>query len=942
MIYTGLLTVSLFFLRNLKVNFNPTMESRKIQVETEFNNADASTIREMVTIALENALTTLHNHKTISSISKDGISIVQIEFNYGNDMELSLLKTREIVDSVFNQLPYGCNKSKVTKIERSEEFFVFAVNAKNNANPYTKNFVERFLLNDLLRIKGVTNVLIYGGDTEEIHIYLDSEKIVQRKLTIDDVAKSCNLSNCEYPIGTINDGLNLIQVKVNGRLNTIEELENIIIQHDSTRGTVRLKDVGIIKKELQRRKSFATIDGNDTLLVYVKFSDDENPLKTSKKIRRLLSHYNEIKCGYLSFETINDSSSFLLDEIIKLILQGSAGICITFICLWIFFRTAVLAFAVSISIPICIIFTLAILNITGNTLNSVTLSGLTLGIGLIIDCSAIVTEKIIHSENIVKSSHKIKLSNIGATVTTVLAFTPVFFIGGPIKDFFSGLSIVIISCVIFSYLVSCSITISILTIIASKRKLHDVNVSCLNKKYGLYLKKSFDKSYLVIASIIIFIGAGIVGFKRMNYEFNSITHTNCATLYYNFPENITINYMQSKANEIFKTLKQIPCINKITMIGGEEKDTTEFSINSLYKNMLKIELHFNKIKIADLKNIFHEANLDSVFKINYSANRFKGFYDYPLNAFYIKDNSVEKLNACKKRLEEKMKVNFVPDENKYEFEFHPSIEKLSKLSVSQDYISNCINEYIEGVKINSVIEDDTEKDCHIYIQNKEENIMNVLNTMYIFSGNTPVPIISLGEITKVKKENVFYRENRKDVKIIETNDFDCFKLNEEISDRRVEDKNQFSKDFFYITILICLLIYFFIGMLFDSYSIPFYVCLTMVLSIPGSIIFLLVFGYSLDYNTVISWIILIGLSANNSILLFESILQNAKLNEGNIIESSTKVLGAIFITNSTTIFSIIPFVFSSSISVSIIGGLLCSIPFHLFIIPLIVKKGITK
>ena len=336
MIYLGLLVISLFAIRNIKVDSYPEIQSRKILIETEFCNADAVMVREMVTIPLENTCLLLQNHKSISSISKDGISIVQIEFHHGTNMELALLNTKEVVDSVYNGLPYGCKKSTVKIIEEPDNFLIFALNKTYSGNLEVNQFMEKMVIPNLLRIKGVYDVVYYGGDVKEIQIQLDSEKLNQRKLTLQDIAEVCNLSNCDFSVGTISEGSNIHQVKVNGKIDDYRDWGKIIVKHDLEGGTIRINDLGIVKTEFKKRKNFASYDGKDCVLVTIKLNNDENPLKTSKKIKEQLNCFQKMNGGLYTFEIVANTTENMLLEIYKLLLQGLFGITVTFLFLLFF------------------------------------------------------------------------------------------------------------------------------------------------------------------------------------------------------------------------------------------------------------------------------------------------------------------------------------------------------------------------------------------------------------------------------------------------------------------------------------------------------------------------------------------------------------------------------------------------------------------------------
>lgn len=932
MIYIGLLICALFCIRNLTFNFNPILSYRKILIQTEFSNTDASQIKEMVTTPIENACVVIPGHKNISSISIDGISLVQIEFHYGTDIDIAFLKTKEILDSVYESLPYGCKKSCIEIIKPENDFFIFSLSSDTTENSNIRFYAENILIPDLLRIKGIENISLIGGDIEEIQILLDRNKLQQRKLSMNDVATAYNLSNCEYPIGTINDGENLIQVKLNGLLESAEKIENIIVKHNIDSGTIRIRDLGMVKKNNALQKNFATVDDSECVLLSVQYCNTENPIKISKNINERLKKLNEINNYKIRIH--QDASITLKNDVKVLFLQGIIGTIVTFIALTIFFKSITIGTIVTSTVPVCLIFSLAILTITNNTLNRISISGLTLGIGLIVDCSSVVAERIFSNKNIIKGAKSIKNSNIGSTLTTVLAFIPIFFTVGALKEIFSCLSITIISCISFSYIASCSLTIALLKIFYNKTKIKIKNYTILERVYKKLLLKVLNKPiyFIIIILIILFISFFLFSFMKFNFSTNNKTEQVYITM--NFPSNVRSDHIKELSHDYFEKINKIPSVKEIVITGGTFNSVEEFSTKSFYKNKLIIHIYLEKTKISKLNKELKKHFDFSKLYICYGKNNLNEIFNNPLGNFILcAENSYN--------IKNELNCDVLPEETSNEWEFKPCYEKLSNCDVSTEYILNEISNYINGIDFSPFTNEDRKYPCKIKIDNKNNfDVIETFNSIYINVNQKPVPISSLGNLYKTNKEKIFFRYERKDAKVlcIDKTQIKLYKNdkfnNYSILDTQKETINNFTKESILLISLVCILIFIIIGILFESFSIPFIVCFSIFLAIPGAIIALFFSRFEFDYNAMISIIILLGLSANNSILLMEKIVDAKKIDKLTIINESTCVLRTLIITNGTTIFSLIPFVTTSSISVSIIGGLIVSTFINVFLIPL--------
>lgn len=940
MIYAGLLICSLFILQNVSVGYLPTLDSRKILIKTEFKGAEAELIRESVTCPLEKACLLLENHRNITSISRDELSLIQIEFHNGTDMDVALLKAKETIDSAFENLPYGCKKSTVKFIETNCESMNFSVTSESLDNTQLRFYAENSLAPKLQRIKGISDISIYGGDKSEIQIILDKDKLFSKKITITDVATACNLSNGEFSVGNFIEGENIHQIKIEGNLKDESDFENIIISHSPVSGDIRVKDVGKVEIKNQEKISFAELNGKECILFSVKYNKSESPIKVSNRLKKQLKEFSIQNNDEMEITILEDSAKNLENELERFIVQGSLGFLITAICLAVFYKSIVLSIVVSITIPLCLIYSMALLTMTGNSLNSISISGLTLGIGMAVDCSAVAAESILSSKNIFKGTRKILISNLGSTATTIIAFIPVFLIYGPIKEMFSCLSLAVIGCVGFSFLVSCSLTVSLLTLIKNKNDafIELLKFESLKSSYKKTLLKFFHRPQLIIVATVIFLLSGIVLLSVMKIDFTSKNDTEKVSITVKFPANVTLAYIQDTEKYYYKKLKEIPGLKKITIYGGDDYDIHELSSTSLWSNKIVFDLYIGKTQIEPLKRILEPLFVGVEIDIDYESFSFSKNLVNSMGKYFLESDSLDQLNKNIESLQSSGIFKFSPDENYYEWDFVPSIELLSEYSIGSDYVVSEMSHFINGIELEEFEGKSRKYPIKVLLKKENENIHHLLKHLTINVQGIQMPISFLGELKETKKEKIFLRENLLDAKII-SNDFIRDEKNPDykIWDANAEVLNAIKKEFILLIIFVCLLIYILLGIIFQSFEKPFIVCFAMIFSIPGALFALFIAGKTLDLNALISFVILLGLSANNSILLMESVSQSSTLNVGELIEKCCSKLNALLITNGTTVLSLIPFVFTSSISISIIGGLCFSLPLTAISIPVFVR-----
>ncbi len=949
MLYLGLMICSMLSIQNLSLDFYPQIESRKILIETEYIGSDAETVRELITIPIENACLAIQDRKDITSISKDGLSLVQIEFHFGTDMDVALLKTKEIIDSASELLPYGCKKSSVQLVDGSKKYFLFSITDDKDNLIKNRFFAEDTLRQELLRTKGVSEVSIIGGEEEEIQIIVDGSNLFHHSLNLRDVASSYNLTNFEFPIGSINEGENTYQIKMISRLKSEKQIGEIPVSHNIESGSVKIKDLGAIQKGIKDRKSFVLMNGKERVLVSVKYGAGANPIKVSKDIKKLLQNINVGQKNEYHFDILEDPTNELKKDLNDMLCQSAAGITITFIFLLLCFKSFVLALSVIISIPVCIILTLASLNLTGNTLNQISISGLTLGIGLIVDCSVIVVERLVYSSKISVWGNNVISSNCGSTATTIISFSPVLMIEGPIKEMFSSLSIAVISCVFFSFMVSFTLTVALIKLMDYKKTnvCYDKNYHKLVELCQSFLAHSTKTPVFSIVMVLFPIIFGFILIKFQNFKLDGNDRSEKLTMLMEFPDNISTEYLYKTGKELNNLFKEGKFMNKAVIKYDGNPSNSEITLNSLNSRYLEIILYTKKMNRHKLLKKFEELFDGPEFSIDLSANdTILKSLNGSLGRYVLFEENPNQLRNKSAQLKSLYECRLQPDEQSEIIEFKPNFEMFTKTGLSSEYVSSLVYDYFSGIDLNPMEIDSIKIPVRAIVKKENLELEEFINTIYLQTEQTHIPLISLGTLEKVKKDRIYYRENKMDAKILNPlSDDDCMFPEEfEILDRDKKQKSYLVREFLVLIFFISILIYIFLGILFNSFSLPLLVCVSMVLSIPGSLISLLMFKYCFDLNALIALVVLMGLSANNSIILIEAIKGKDFISKDEIIYSCSNRISSLLITNGTTILSLLPFIFHSTISISIIGGLIYSLVINIILIPsmLIMKKSDIK
>jgi multidrug efflux pump subunit AcrB len=934
---------------SVPVDFLPVMSPRLLLVAAEYPGISAREMRSMVTVPLEDAFASLKGLKVSSSVTRDGLSLLTLELHWGTDIDVALVESREIIDLCYETLPTGCIKPIVSENDTSfKDTLTILCVPKDNDLRYSRYIAETDIKPRLQRLGGVGGVTVSGGEKEQIQVRVYRDELEARKLTVQALADTISGANFEYPAGTIREGEKELSVKTSGLYTSIDDINNTPLVFNNG-GLVRIKDIADVVRTTERKESFFLFNALECIRIGVQKKPDSSPLVVSSQVKRELDILRQAYGSWYDFEVTGDLADQIKSSLLSLALSAGIGMLAAGLVVNLFLKYWKFSLVISSIIPLSTLFSTLVLMICGKTLNSMSLSGIAIGIGMVIDAGTVVVENIQHnldkkdiSTLIIESTGAVAMSNTGSALTTIIVFIPVFFIKGLLGELFADMAIAVISSIGISCVLSLSYIPALCTLIVSaprSRRRESGCITAIEKKYSSVLKKLLSRPRYVLLLLVINLGIGVVFFFFIDYRLLPELSTKYLNADITFPPGTSLGSIRHSADEISGRLNREAFIKNVQISGGVEHDdyrTLALPDEEPEKIRMTLEIDIPIAEgISRIESIFSGSPFNIIFSPR--QDTLSQLLEIRNDVYIIRSETPETvLRQAVYAAGDSGKI--IPNVTVTESVFTPDRLAGARFSVSAQYMASVARDTLEGVFTVSYYEKGRE--IPILVKLRDEDIHSVAdleNTMVQFE-NAYIPLRVLGSITDQTNEKVLYRYNRMDAKQLLDYTTPDTPLNMVTPGR--EDLREMANNGIFLLIATILLLYFVMGAQFESFIIPFLMLIALPPAFSGAILFLFLTNNSMNINSIIALVILFGISINNSILLYESCHEAAVITKSSIIVSCRKKLRAILITNLTTIIALVPFAIDpahssaqSSLSIAIIGGLLFSVILVLFVVP---------
>jgi hydrophobic/amphiphilic exporter-1 (mainly G- bacteria), HAE1 family len=454
----------------LPVDLMPDITMPRISISTTYENASPDEVEELVTRPIEEAVAAVTGVEEMNSQSSEGRSRVTVSFAWGTDIDVAVNDVRDRLDRILSRLPDEADRPTLRKYNPSE-FPVLIMGVAGKVDPtLLRQIVDDQVKYRLERVPGVAVINVRGGREREIHVGLDADKLKALRIPLDDILGSIRAGNINLPAGAIRRGNQDIRIRTPGTYTSLDELRNTLVAvHDGA--PVRLSEVAEVSDSWKEQNTYILINGKPGISLSMNKQSGANTVEVAGGVLAEIEKINR-DIPEIEITPIINTSKYIEDSIRNLGRSAFYGGLFAVAVLLFFLRNVRSTAIVAASIPVSIVATFLLIHFSGFTINIMTLGGLALGVGMLVDNSIVVVENILRLRNAgldrreaaLQGSEEVTSAIMASTLTTLVVFLPLVFMPGMAGVMFKQLALV----VAFSLACSFAVAVSLVPMLASK------------------------------------------------------------------------------------------------------------------------------------------------------------------------------------------------------------------------------------------------------------------------------------------------------------------------------------------------------------------------------------------------------------------------------------------------------------------------------------------
>lgn len=965
MFMIALILIGAISLKNLVIDLYPKLDLPIAVVVTEYEGTAPQEIEKMITRPLEGTIGTIEGIKSIESTSTIGRSIIIIKFDWGSNMDTKVNDIRDKLDIASNYLPNDSNKPMILQLDPTA-IPIYRVSVSGDiSEAELSQIAANTIKPGLERTPGVANVSLLGSKQREVKVEVNPAYLNAYGLTMNHVIQSLASENISTTAGTLARGDQELTLRINGEFESIEDINNLLIPLPKG-GTVKLKDIATVTEGYKKTKEITKADGKPSLTLDISKKAEANTIKVTDELYKTIDELEEKLPEGVEINTVYDLSIFIRASINSVVQNLVIGGTLAILILLLFLRSLRATLIIAIAMPVAVITTFSLIYFTGETLNLITLGGLALGIGMMVDSGIVILENIFRYRE--QGYDRIEAAKTGAkevgpaviasALTTVAVFIPIVFVEGLSAEIFRPLALV----VSFSLLVSLLVALTIVPMLAGNLLHNYESEANTGTKKGIrrYLTKAFDKfgkmlNWLyeiyfkalkwalrkrktVVFGTLILILATIPLVPLVGMEFLPEMDQGEINIDIRLPEGTVLEETDRVVTDIEQRIKGIEEVDTIfTTAGGGGSYSMGWSttnIGNIYIRLVSLSERDRSTNdvIEEIRKLV--AKIPGA-DINVSQIQSGGMgTDSPIT-IKITGDDLEVLNnlgtqvkAEIEQVEGTRNVENSADQGRPEMQIIVDKEKAALYGLSFSQIMQTVRTGFNGQVATRYRTNGQEVDVLVTLPEEYKQDMNQIGDIQLQTPyGTSIPLKEVAELVEVKGPAEIDREDqRRQVKV--TSDLigrDLGSATEDIQERleqikipsgynieisgQYEDMMESFDDLKFALILSIFLVYMVMAIQFEAITYPLVIMFSLPATFIGIITGLLVTGRSLDVAAFIGIIMLAGIVVNNAIVLVDyiNILRRRGMERYDaILKAGPNRLRPILMTTLTTVLALIP------------------------------------
>jgi len=996
--FVAVVILGLFSLRNLPIDLYPDVETNTLMVMTTYSGASAQDIEQNVTRPLENVLNSVSNLKHITSKSRENISVITLEFEYGEDIDVLTNDVRDKLDMVSSMMPDDAETPIIFKFSSDMiPIIMLSVNASESM-PGLYKILDDAVANPLARVSGVGSVSISGAPKREIHVYVDPVRLEAYNLTVEQIGSIIGAENRNIPGGSFDIGSDTYSLRVQGEFKASEEMANIVVgTYDGK--TIYLSDVARIEDSLEERTQETYNNGTQGAMIVVQKQSGANSVNISDKVLAMLPDLQKRLPSDVELGIIVDTSDNIRNTIDSLVETVLYALLFVIIVVFLFLGRWRATLIITITIPISLIASFIYLYATGNTLNIVSLSALSISIGMVVDDAIVVLENVTtHIERgsdpkqaAVHGTNEVAVSVIASTLTLIAVFFPLTLVTGMTGVLFRQLGWMVTIMMIISTVCALSLTPMLCSLLLrrtnSHGKLYTIFFTPVNKGldafdrgYGRLLEWVVGhKTVTFLVCMATFIGSLFL-VRQVGTEFFPTADDARLRVSLELPIGTRVEISKESTAKLVELWREkypeIKMINYTT--GSASSDNTFASMSDNGPHIVSMNIRLvdpgdrergiTEIAASMRKDL---RNFPEFKKAQVSTGGMgmggQSTIDYEIYGYDFAETDTVARMLQKELLAIPGTADVIISRSDYQPEYQVDFdrEKLAlyglNLSTAATYLRNRIN----GQLASQFREDGEEYDIKVmYAPENRTSLEDIENILIYNSAGKGVRVRDVGEVVERFTPPTIERKDRErivtvstvvqDVPMSEVVEASMKKIDEMDLPQGInislsgsyEDQQDSFRDLLTLAALIIILVYIVMAAQFESYTYPGIIMTSLLFAFSGVFIILWLTGHTLNVMSMIGAIMLIGIVVKNGIVLIDYISLNRERGMSirrAVINGGESRLRPVVMTTLTTILGMVPMAVGTGqgaemwrpMGTAVIGGLTFSTILTLLFVPVL-------
>jgi HAE1 family hydrophobic/amphiphilic exporter-1 len=955
---------------NLAIDLFPEISYPVVSVVTDYTGASPEDVEITITRPIEKRVSRIQNVRHVSSRSREGFSVVTVEFYWGTDLDIASTDIQRNINEILDIFPEEAKQPIIVKFDPSQISVIVLAVTGPLEDYQLRELGEDFIAPRLESLKGVASANVFGGQVREIQVDLDRSKLERLNLPLDKVAQAVRTGHMDRPGGSLSTGKREYSVRTLGRSPEIKELEEIVVsQHNGI--PIRLRDIGKVKEGYEDIQTEVNVNGAKGVVIGVQKQIGGNTVSVVDQVLKALPQIQKELPKEVSIEVVSDQSTFIRKSIQNLQKEAIIGALLAVVIILLFLRNGVSTLIIAHSIPLSIIATFVLLHFGKFTLNIMTLGGLALGVGRLVDDAIVVLENINRhmeqgespEEASYKGASEVSKPVIAATITSIIVFLPLAFVKGIAALLFVQMAYT----VAFSLLASLFDSLTLVPLLTTKflrprkameKPSRSQRILLKTQPLFLWLDQQYQNTLqfalfhrkLVVSGVVAVFAGTLFLIPLIGTEFFPTSDEGQVRMSIRLPVGSSLEETKKVVREVEGIVfSEVPELKSLWVRAGsgrgrsvifsgrfagphtgsaslmlvdqsERERSSEAVARSLREKVRSIP--------GAILNVFPGGIVSRVISFGADEPISVEILGYDLSTG---SRLAREVDGILKEVRGVTDIQIGREEGVPEYQVRFRQDRLSSLGLTTSRVAENVRGAIEGIEASIYVDPKTGRERQVRVRLREEDRSHAEDLYRIplpVSGGKVVPLENVAEVVRTTSPSQLERKYQQRILFVTANTSgrDLGSIATEIEDKisqmkipegfsvllkgaREEQKEAFQTLLFALGLAI-LLVYMVLASQFGSLLHPFLIMFSVPLGIIGVIWALFLTGNTLSVISFIGIIMMVGIVVSNAIILIDYINRLRK-EEGMelkeaIIQGGKVRLRPILMTSLTTVFGLAP------------------------------------